>query len=356
MKMYFGPEKAKKAETLTPAQVVDLVYPVGSLFLSAGSTAPGTLFPGTTWEQIKDKFLLSAGTNYTLGNTGGEATHVLTANEMPSHTHTFTGDEVTTTSAGSHTHTFTGSEATTSSDGAHNHTFTGSSATTSSDGSHIHTFTGSEVTTGKQSADHTHTAPSHTHSIDSHTHTMSHTHSIPALSGLANWGGSHNHTVAITYGPTPGTSGSTTRIFAVSGGYDSALMANDSGAHTHSVTTNADTTGGSSAANTGGSGTLTAKAAGGTATGGQSADHTHKVTASGTIGSNGAHTHTLTATGTIGSNGAHTHTLTAAGTNASAGSHTHAVTATGTNASTGGGQAHNNLPPYLVVNVWKRTA
>ena len=68
------------------SDVLDLVYPVGSLYMSVNSTSPATLFGGT-WIQIKDKFLLSAGDNYTAGNTGGEATHTLTTDEIPSHSH-----------------------------------------------------------------------------------------------------------------------------------------------------------------------------------------------------------------------------------------------------------------------------
>lgn len=45
------------------------------------------LFFGGTWEQIKDKFLLSAGDTYSAGKTGGEATHTLTIKEMPNHNH-----------------------------------------------------------------------------------------------------------------------------------------------------------------------------------------------------------------------------------------------------------------------------
>ena len=62
------------------------IYPVGAIYISASSTNPGTLFGGT-WEQIKDRFLLAAGSSYSAGATGGEATHTLTANEMPSHNH-----------------------------------------------------------------------------------------------------------------------------------------------------------------------------------------------------------------------------------------------------------------------------
>lgn len=61
-------------------------YPVGSIFLAVNNINPSSFFGGT-WEQIKDRFLLCAGSTYKAGNTGGEATHTLTVAEMPSHNH-----------------------------------------------------------------------------------------------------------------------------------------------------------------------------------------------------------------------------------------------------------------------------
>lgn len=61
-------------------------HPVGSIYMSTENTSPASMFGGI-WEQIKDKFLLSAGDTYSAGATGGEATHTLTINEMPEHNH-----------------------------------------------------------------------------------------------------------------------------------------------------------------------------------------------------------------------------------------------------------------------------
>ena len=56
-------------------------FPVGSIYLSVNNTNPGSVFGGT-WVQIKDRFLLGAGSTYTAGKTGGSATHTLTINEI----------------------------------------------------------------------------------------------------------------------------------------------------------------------------------------------------------------------------------------------------------------------------------
>lgn len=63
-----------------------MVYPVGSIYISASSTSPAS-FIGGSWERLKDRFLLAAGDSYAAGSTGGEAWHTLSQSEMPSHTH-----------------------------------------------------------------------------------------------------------------------------------------------------------------------------------------------------------------------------------------------------------------------------
>lgn len=65
---------------------VNNIYPVGAIYISVSDINPSILFGGT-WEQIKDKFLLSSGDTYEAGSIGGESEHTLTINEMPSHSH-----------------------------------------------------------------------------------------------------------------------------------------------------------------------------------------------------------------------------------------------------------------------------
>lgn len=75
-----------EAITTTKVSVSDLlnlVYPIGSIYMSVTNISPST-FLGGTWEQIKGVFLLSASNTYVAGSTGGSATHKLTAAQMPS--------------------------------------------------------------------------------------------------------------------------------------------------------------------------------------------------------------------------------------------------------------------------------
>ena len=61
-------------------------YPVGSIYMSVNDASPASLFGGT-WEILNDVFLLAAGSYANAGTFGGEATHTLTVDEMPSHVH-----------------------------------------------------------------------------------------------------------------------------------------------------------------------------------------------------------------------------------------------------------------------------
>lgn len=66
--------------------LLEYVYPVGSIYMSVNSTNPETIFGGT-WARITDCFLLASGNIYAPGTTGGEANHTLSVNEIPAHGH-----------------------------------------------------------------------------------------------------------------------------------------------------------------------------------------------------------------------------------------------------------------------------
>ena len=74
--------------TVSGKTLLNLIYPVGSIYMSVNSTSPATLFGGT-WAQLKDRFLLGVGDTYAAGSTGGAATHTLSLDEIPSHNHSY---------------------------------------------------------------------------------------------------------------------------------------------------------------------------------------------------------------------------------------------------------------------------
>lgn len=83
-----------KVENLTvnTAVILAAVYPVGSIYVSALSTNPGTLFGFGTWSAFgAGRVLVGIDVGQTEFDvaleTGGAKTHTLSAAEMPVHTH-----------------------------------------------------------------------------------------------------------------------------------------------------------------------------------------------------------------------------------------------------------------------------
>ena len=80
-------------------EVVNTVYPVGSIYLSVNATNPGSLpsFAGTTWVAYGEgRTMIGHGAGAgltdrpTVETTGGAETHTLTKAEIPPHTHDYT--------------------------------------------------------------------------------------------------------------------------------------------------------------------------------------------------------------------------------------------------------------------------
>ena len=329
-----------------------------------------------------------------------------------SHTHSFTPSG----SVSSHTHSFT-PEGTVA---KHKHGFTPSGSVSSSftgtagtTGKTQPTFTGSAVTSGGQSASHNHsvtaagtisggaytfTGSAVTSGANSrgHTHNFEHKHTTGAMSANATGkvrsysypSASHEGNVSVasnqfsnTYSPgiyvvdSMNSTGGlkidvshthTTNSLTNASGTAITNTGDESQNHTHSVTA---------------SGTVSVKTNptfSGTSvnTGNQSGDHTHQVTAAGTVSS---HDHSFTPagsvsssftgsagntaevqpafTGTAGTTGGTAPTFT--GTAGTTGGTAPGATFTGTASNTGdtgGGQAHNNMPPYIIKYCWERTA
>ena len=245
--------KANTNHTHTVSQITDMpdlsnAIPSGIICMWSGES---TAIP-SGWHlcdgdagtpDLRDRFIVGAGSTYNVKDTGGEATHKLTTNEMPSHNHGFTGT--------SHSHTGSLSNATAASAGSHTHTMS-ENLTAASNGSHSHTISGS--------------------SSGGHINVR--------------YGGDDSYTdeemLNVGQNCSVDTENYATRL-SVYGGSDSF-----------------------------------------------------------TISTGGAHTHTITGSITAASGGAHTHSVSGKVT-------VNSATTGGTVGNTGGGQAHENRPPYFAL-------
>lgn len=88
-------ELSNDIANLVKSSILNSCYPIGSIYMSVKSTSPTTLFGGT-WEALNEgRVLIGANSTYPVNSKGGEATHTLTVNEMPSHSHTRGTMEIT---------------------------------------------------------------------------------------------------------------------------------------------------------------------------------------------------------------------------------------------------------------------
>ena len=236
--------------------LLNLFYPIGSIYWSSNNTNPGTLFGGT-WIQIKDKFILAAGDSYTANSTGGAATVTLTVSNMPSHSHSFTPSGTVS---------------------SHSHNFTPSGSVSS----HSHSF----IPSGTVSK-HTHTGPSHKHSFSGNTGEMN-----KNSSGTADLMGAE-----LLYSKATGNMSVSKGTTGWGGGHDEDLPENVlltiNVQHTHSIS------GTTEEAGTGNTGETAPSFTGTAGTTGETTP-----TFSGTAGTTGTATPSFTGTaGTTGANG-----------------------------------------------------
>lgn len=86
-----GTKDVSISSKLSLSAVAELMYPIGSYYMTSVNKNPKDIFGVGVWQQIKGKVLVGvdeADTTFAkAGLTGGEKTHKLTIAEMPSHTH-----------------------------------------------------------------------------------------------------------------------------------------------------------------------------------------------------------------------------------------------------------------------------
>lgn len=90
-------DRKEKADVVSKNEILNLIYPVGSIYMSTKNTDPASIFGGT-WERITGKVLVGVNESdsdfSTVNKTGGSKTHVhttqahtLTIAQIPSHSH-----------------------------------------------------------------------------------------------------------------------------------------------------------------------------------------------------------------------------------------------------------------------------
>jgi len=137
--------------------MLNTVYPVGSIYMSVNNTNPSTIFGGTWVSWGAGKVPVGVNANETEFNsvekTGGAKTHTLTIQQIPSH-----GHSVSIASSGS---------CTTSANGRHAHSLDLiNHCSTNGNGQVFGPTTSPTNYKTSEIVDHTHTVPNHTHTVN----------------------------------------------------------------------------------------------------------------------------------------------------------------------------------------------
>ena len=292
---------------LATTAFVQSALPAGLIVMWSGSIASiptgWALCDGTSGRpDLRDRFIVGAGNTYAVGATGGANSVTLTTDQIPSHSH--------------------------------------SGTTNNTDVAHTHTFT-----SGIQSADHTHSGTTalasidHTHSGTTASENQNHTHGYSG--SVSNTDINHYHYFSA------GTSG----VGDHAHGYTAGTYTSNNLEFNNDFSTTFSN--GTTGAGTGGAGAHSHSVAGDT--GYMSSNNVHSHSFSGNTGEiSNNHQHAFTSDG-MNSNVSHSHSIT---TGVQSANHTHSGTTdsasidhnhTFTTNTTGGGQAHENRPPYYAL-------
>ena len=269
--------------------------PSGTIVMYNSSSAPSgwVICDGSNnTPDLTDKFIIAAGSTYSVGDTGGSADAVVVS-------HSHGSGNFGTNNTGSHSH----GQGNMSTNNTGSHTHGQGNMSTNNTGSHSHTQSGSgSGTTGNQSANHYHTTSTN----------------------VTIGGGSHSHN--ITTAPSDDHNDSIRKT--QSGRADSSYYATNTEAssHTHNFNFTQDTLG-------------------------VSQNHTHdfNFNIGGNTGSDGSHSHNLS--GNTGTNGDHSHNL--SGNTGTNGDHSHTIS--GNSSSQGSSGSGANLPPYYTLTFIMKT-
>jgi microcystin-dependent protein len=222
-----GTSTTQLATTAFTAAAVAAGIPVGLITMWSGSIVSipsgwalcnGTL--GTP--DLRDRFVVGAGSTYAVGATGGFNTVTLDTTQIPSHTHTGSGTTASanvdhthsgTTANTNISHSHTGSGTTENNNVGHTHT-----GTTAVNGDHSHTYKASTIGTPQTGltgdgysspSEQTSTAGAHSHTFTTDGQSANHVHGFSFTTAASN--PVHAHTFT-----TGGMSASTTHTHSFS--------------------------------------------------------------------------------------------------------------------------------------------